>query len=212
MNQIVNTNVNTSPTPLGYGEVGEEVTPISPANPMPVRGTTPRVTGSIVRAASATVYAAGDIIAPSPAAPLVFTMPRPAGRISGARAVISVGSGDVVLPALDLLLFRPGANIPFASGGYPADNAVMTITPAAYRELVAVIPFTASAWRNAIGGTSASGLVAYQPGVQFLRPYAPFNVSGLEAQALRGVVQAQSAWNPGSVAYTIDFALDVDCD
>lgn len=200
---------------LGFGADGSPVTPVSAADPLPVRGTTPRVTASISKPADATAYTAGDHIAGSLTAnlvePMLFNMPRPSGRITGARAVVTAASGTVVFPAFDLLLFRPEANIPFAAAGYPADNGAMEISAAAMRELVAVIPFSASLWRNRAGAQAAAGLVGYQPGVPVLRPFAPFNLTGLSVQALRGVVQAQS-WNPGNVAYTIDFALDADLD
>lgn len=189
---------------------------VDDSNPIPVRGTTPRVTAQVNKPASATQYALGDHIAGSLTGsavnPIVFTMPRPAGRISGARAVVTAASGAIVFPAFDLILFRPETNIPFASNSYPADNEPLTISAAAYREAVAVIPFSASLWRNQAGAFAAAGPTGYQPGVPTLRPFAPFNLTGLANQQLRGVIQAQSTWNPGNVAYTIDFALDVDAD
>lgn len=213
--QIYAPNVSVPLQGLAFGAEGEEAQPVSAANPLPVRGTTPRVTAQIIKPADATAYAAGDHIAGSLTAsavqPLLFNMPRPSGRITGARAVVTAASGTVVFPAFDLLLFRPEADIPFAANGYPADNGAMEISPAAFRELVAVIPFSASLWRNRAGAQTAAGLVGYQPGVPVLRPFAPFNLTGLSVQALRGVVQAQS-WTPGSVGYTIDFALDADLD
>lgn len=200
---------------LGFGAEGEAARAVEDANPLPVKGTTPRVTAFFDKPADNTAYTAGDHIAGSLTAglvqPLLFNMPRPSGRISGGRAVVTAASGTVVFPAFDLLLFRPEANVPFADGGYPADNGVMNITAAAMRELVAVIPFSATAWRNQSGASAAAGLVGYQPGVPVLRPFAPFNLVGLSQQVLRGVLQAQS-WNPGNVGYRIDFALDVDCD
>ena len=200
---------------LVFGEFGEEATVVAEANPLPVRGTTPRVTAFVNKPASSTAYAAGDHIASSLTAasvqPMLFNMPRPSGRVTGARAVVTAASGTVVFPAFDLLLFRPEANVPFAANGYPADNGVMNITAAAMRELVAVIPFLATSWRNQLGASTAAGPVGYQPGVPVLRPFAPFNIAGLSQQALVGVLQVQS-WNPGNVGYQIDFALDVDCD
>lgn len=212
---------------LAFGREGQPPTAVTPTTPLPVRnivsedvdqipqpvrGNTPRVTAQFTKPADNTPYAQGDHLTATPAAPLFFATPRPSGRVSGARAVISVGAGAVVWPAFDLLLFRPVENVPFASNAYPADNAGLTLSAAAYRELVAVIPFTATGWRNATGANAATGLVGYQPGVPVLRPFAPFNVAGLGQQGLRGIVHAQSAWGAGNAAYTIDFALDVDCD
>lgn len=189
---------------------------VSTANPLPVRGTTPRLTASLSIPASATVYAAGDLIGNSETAasvvPITFTLARPSGRISGVRAVLTAASGTIAFPAFDLVLFRPATNIPFTSGSYPADNGAFNITSAAYVQVVAVLPFSATAWRNNAGGTTAAGATAYQAVALPVRPYAPFNVADLASQELRGLVQAQSAWNKANVAYTLDFMIDTDLD
>jgi hypothetical protein len=116
----------------------------------------------------------------------------------------------------DLLLFRPAANIPFAAGGYPADNAVMAIPAAALRELVGVFAFVAGAWRAPIGSVVAAGSSGFQdvglkPAVAgtTIRPYAQFDLAGLNSANLIGVVQAQGAWTPGAVANTFDVSIEV---
>lgn len=179
-------------------------------------GRTPRVTASISVPADATTFAIGDHIANSmtgaSVTPMTFTIGRGSGRISGARVTVTAASGTIVLPAFDLLIFRPVTSIPFAAGSYPANNAALNVSAAAMDELVAVIPFTASAWRNQAGGATAVGSAVYQPGVPVTRPYAPFDLTGLATQTLVGIVQAQSAWAPGAVAQTLRFALDTDAD
>ena len=188
------------------------------ANPLFVTasGRTPRVTASISVPADATTFAIGDHIANSMTGalvtPMLFSVGRASGRISGARATVRAASGTIVLPAFDLLLFRPATNIPFAAGSFPANNAALNISGDAMDELVAVIPFSASLWRNQAGGATAAGSAVYQPGVPVLRPFAPFNFDGLATQNLVGIVQAQSAWAPGNVAQTLRFALDTDAD
>lgn len=201
---------------LAFGAENAPAVAVSEANPVPVRGTTPRLTGSLSIPASATVYTAGDLIGNSMTAasvvPITFTLARPAGRISGVRAVLTAASGTIVFPAFDLVLFRPQTSIPFAAAGYPADNAALNIASAAYAEVVAVLSFSATAWRNQAGGSTAAGLTAYQAVALPVRPYAPFNVTGLATQELRGLIHAQSAWDKANVAYTLDFALDADLD
>lgn len=184
-----------------------------------IGGTTGQVTATYARPASAGPYAAGQIIANSATAgsvvPITFTVARVAGgsgRITGGRCVVTAASGTIVLPAFDLVLFRPATNIPFAAGGYPADNATLTISSAAYIECVGVITFSVSAWRNATGGATASGATIWQAASFTARPYAPFNLASLSASTLLGVLQAQNAWAPGAVINTFDFVLDTDQD
>jgi hypothetical protein len=177
---------------------------------------TPLVTATYAKPASATQYAIGDIIANNATAasvtPVTFTLPRTSGIITGCRAVLTAASGTVVLPAFDLLLFRPATDIPFAAAGYPADNAALTVSSAAMLELVGVISFSATGWRNSAGGSTAAGAQVYQAQGFVTRPYAPFNVNGLAASTVLGLLQAQSTWNPGNVAQSFAFALDVALD
>lgn len=188
-----------------------------------VRGTTPRLTATYTRAADATAYQAGDFVGNSTTAasvvPIIWDLGRYApisGRLSGARCVItSTGTIVVASAALDLILFRPGTDIPFAAGSYPADNAPVNLTAAAMREIIAIIPFTAAAWRNQIDANAAAGNQMWQDaGVAGLngRPYAPFSFDGLTATVIRGLLVAQSAWTPGNYAQQFDVALDVDLD
>jgi len=181
-----------------------------------VAGTTPRITASFDRPADATQYAIGDLIGNSGTAanvvPITFTMPTTSGRLTGARSVVSAASGVIVLPAFDLILFRPVTSIPFAAAGYPADNAALNISAAAYLQVVAIFQFNVTGWRNQAGGNTAAGPVIYQAQSLASRNLAPFNIDGLASQTLLGLVQAQSAWNPGAVVNTISFALDADLD
>lgn len=193
-------------------------TDVSPTNALPAKTTwTPRLTGQVVRPAQATQYTIGDHIANSLTAadvtPMSFTLPRNSGRVYGARATITPGSGSLVITAcaIDLLLFRPEASIPFAAAGYPKDNDAFTMTAAMYKELVGIISFTAAAWRNTLGGLTA-GAVGWQAAkLASARAFAPFNVEGLGG-TLTGVLVAADVWNPGNVVQTIDIALDTDID
>lgn len=185
-----------------------------------VGGSTPRVTATLTRASDATQYGIGDIIANSTTAasvvPITFTVARisgGSGRITGCRCTVEAASGTIVLPAFDLLLFRPETGIPFAAAGYPADNAVLSVTAAAMRELVAVMSFSATGWRNQAGGATAAGPTVYQSVLLASgRPFAPFNLASIPGTTVLGILQAQNTWNPGAVAQTIHFALDVDQD
>lgn len=178
------------------------------------RGDSPLVRANFSRPAEATQYSAGDIIANSGTAnlvvPLTFSVPKSAGRLTGCSAVVTPASSNLVIAALDfnLLLFRPETGIPFAAAGYPADNAAMAISAAAFRECVAKFSFVNGAWTNPAGGLTA-GVTGYQAVVATTsRTFAPYNVSGL-AQTLIGVVQAVGVWNPGAVVNRFDFTLDI---
>lgn len=186
-----------------------------------VGGITRRVTANFSRPADNTAYAAGDIIANSTTAasvvPITFTgaaaEPSGSGRITGCRAVVTPASGNLVIAncAFDLLIFRPETSIPFADAGYPADNTALTVSAAAMRELVAVFSFAAGAWRSPAGSVSAAGVAGYQAvGMNSARPFAPFDLAGLNVADLVGVVQAQAAWTPTGVVNRFDFALDIE--
>jgi hypothetical protein len=182
-------------------------------------GFTPRVAASVARPADNTAYSIGDIIANSGTAasvvPITFTVARVAGgsgRISGCRCVVTAASGTIVLPAFDLLLFRPEASIPFAAAGYPADNAALAVSSAAMQELVGVLAFSATSWRNNAGGSTAAGATIYQASGFVSRPYAPFNLTTTGGTDILGLLQAQNTWTPTGVVNTIYFHLDVDQD
>lgn len=186
-------------------------------------GASRRVTGTMTRPANATAYAAGDIIANSGTAasvvPITFSgaarLDGGNARITGCRAVVAPASGDLVIAncAFDLLIFRPATDIPFAAGSYPADNAAMSISAAAMRQLVAVFSFSASSWRSPAGSTSVAGVAGYQSqALNSDRPFAPFDLSDLAIDDLVGVLQAQAAWNPGNIAQQFDFVLDVEAN
>jgi len=184
-----------------------------------VSGQTPLVTAQMVRPGNATQYSIGDAIANSMTAasvvPIEFSvasMTNGSGRIMGGRCVVTAASGTIVLPNFDLLLFRPATNIPFAAGGYIADNSALNISAAAMVELVGVLSFVDSGWRNQAGGATAAGAQVWQTASFINRPYASFNLAGMSSLKLLGLLQAQNAWNPGNVANTFDFALDVDAD
>lgn len=194
--------------------------PIGSSNPLSVGGSTPLVSAQLVRASDATQYAVGDHIANSTTAasvvPITFTVtPRAggSGRLTGGRCVVAAASGTIVLPAFDLLLFRPGTNLPFAAAGYPADNAALNISAAAMREMIGVLSFSASLWRNQAGGATAAGGTIWQDAAFTVRAFADFNLASLTtAVTLLGLLQAQNTWNPGAVAQTIDITLDADVD
>ncbi len=174
------------------------------------------LTATFSRPAEATAYAAGDNIANSgtgaSVVPVTFKLPASTnGQIIGCRAVVTPASSNLVITNLDfdLLLFRPVTDIPFAAGSFPADNAAMAITAAAFRELVATFSFVNTAWRNPAGGVTA-GIAA----AQFIVPVganAIFSIAGLSSQALIGVVQARAAWDPTGVINRFDFGLNVIC-
>lgn len=179
-----------------------------------------QVTAQMVRAADNTQYGIGDAIANSTTAasvvPIDFLVARKnsraSGVITGGRCVITAASGTIVLPRFDLLLFRSATDIPFADGSYAADNTALQISAAAMKELVAVLTFSEALWRNRDGGASAAGAQVWQAAGVVGRPWAPFNLSGLSPGRLRGLIQAQSTWNPGNVANTFDFVLDAEAD
>jgi hypothetical protein len=187
------------------------------------------VTGTFSRPADNVAYAAGDHIANSTTAasvvPITFAnatrVNKGTGRITGARCTVAPASGNVVITnfAFDLLLFRPATGIPFAAAGYPADNAALNITAAAYRQLIGQFKFLAANWRNQAGGLTA-GTVAWQdvgPGVPVSatvvgRLAMPFSLAGLDTSSIIGVVQAQGAWTPTGIVNQFDFALDIEAD
>jgi len=190
---------------------GNIIAPSSSASP----------TATMTKPSDATAYAAGDIIANSLTAasvvPLTFANALKSltgsGRLMGARCVVTPASGNLVITnfAFDLLVFRPGTNIPFAAAGFPADNAAMAVSAAAMRELITVFQFVAGAWRNPAGGVAAGGASGWQAiGNPTGRTSAPFDLASLNANSLVGVLQAQAAWTPGAVAQQFDFVLDVE--
>jgi hypothetical protein len=178
-------------------------------------GLFPHSTAQLVKPASATQYTAGDHIANNATGasvtPMEFTVGDAgcSGILTGARCTITAASGTIVLPSFDLLLFRPAASIPFEAAGYPADNAVMNITAAAMKELVGVLSFVDSGWRNQLGAATAAGDHIYQAVTFATRPHAPFNLASLSETKLIGVLQDRGAWNPGNVQNTFDFLLDI---
>jgi hypothetical protein len=182
-------------------------------------GFTPRVTATYARPADNTAYSIGDLIGNSGTAasvvPISFTVARTvggSGRIIGCRCVVTAASGTIVLPAFDLLLFRPEASIPFAAAGYPADNAALNVSSAAMLQLVGVLAFSATGWRNQAGGATAAGTGIFQTAGIVGRPYAPFNLASCGGQVVLGLLQAQNTWTPTGVINTVDLALDVDQD
>jgi hypothetical protein len=174
------------------------------------------LSASFSRPADNTAYQSGDAIANSTTGtavvPLTFSLPNYRyGRLIGARCVVTPASGNLVIAALDfdLLLFNPAANIPFAAAGFTADNAQMSITAAAMRELVGVFTFANGAWRNPLGALTAStsGWQAVAPTTRTLG--YPFNVGDV-GPSLVGVVQAKGTWTPLGVVNQFDFTLDVE--
>jgi hypothetical protein len=183
-------------------------------------GITPLVTATYTRAADATQYSIGDLIANSTTAasviPITFTPGRPNGRIIGTRCVLTAASGTVVLPAFDLLLFRvSAASVPFTAGSYPADNTALNVSSTNMIQLIGIVSFSATSWRNQAGGSTAAGLNVWQEGTLVTagaRGYAPFNLTGLGTQTILGLMQAQNTWNPGAISNQFDFVLELDQD
>ena len=174
----------------------------------------------LVRAPSATQYAVGDILTSTPASYVTFSNPlRPGGmraRITGVDCVVECSTGTIALPAFDLLLFEPAANIPAALASLPADNAALNVSAAAFRQVIGIFSFSATAWRNQAGGATSVGAVIYQSVSTALqvpgKPFVVADMSGTNGGEIRGLIQMQNTWNPGAVGYTLDFALDVDSD
>lgn len=201
------------------GKVGIDQTTPGTTNAVQAGGYTPRVTATYARPADNTAYSIGDLIGNSGTAnlvvPISFTVARASGgsgRVTGCRCVVTAASGTIVLPAFDLLLFRPEASIPFAAAGYPADNAALNVTSAAMLELVGILSFGVTNWRNQAGGSTAAGTQIYQASGFVNRPYAPFNLASIPSSVVLGLLQAQNTWTPTAVINTFDFALDVDQD
>lgn len=174
-----------------------------------------RLTANFSRPADNTAYATGDAIANSGTAasvtPLTFTLPADRrGRLTGARCTVTPASGNLVITALDfdLLLFRPAADIPFAAGSYIADNAQMSISAAAMREMIGVFTFANGAWRNPLGALTA-GASGWQAVATTTRSNYPFDVGDLGSTIL-GVVQAKGSWTPTGIVNRFDFALDFE--
>jgi hypothetical protein len=170
-----------------------------------------RSTATFTRPASATTYSVSDSIANSgtgsAVTPLTFKMGVPRGLLISATCVVTPASGNLVIANLDfdLLLFRPDTDTPFAAGSYPADNAALAVTPAAFRNLVAVINFNSSNWRNPAGLLTA-GAAGWQASVPSVQPMIEFHT--LDLNTLIGVVQVKGAWDPGNVANQFDFVLE----
>jgi hypothetical protein len=81
------------------------------------------------------------------------------------------------------------------------------------RELVAAFVFSATAWRNQAGGTTAAGLNVWQAVAPASgRPYAAFNLASMVGSNLLGLMQVQNTWTPTAIVNTFDFSLDVDQD
>lgn len=216
----VNTTLSGGDIQLGAVEIkdasSDNRASVSSNGQITVCGTTPRLAASFTRGGDATQYNIGDLVSNSTTAanvvPLTFSVGRSSGRLTGARIVVEAASGTIVLPAFDLILFRPETNIPFTAGSYPADNAVLTLSAEAMRQIVGIISFSASAWQNPTGGTTASGNAVYQAASLATRSLAPFNVTSTETTNLLGLIRAQNTWNPGNVAQTINVMLDSDLD
>ena len=182
---------------------------------------TPWVTAQYSKPAAATQYSIGDLIGNSLTAasvtPITFSnaarFVNGSGRLIGASCVVTAASGTIVLPAFDLLVFRPYTNIPFAVGSYPADNDALDVSAAAMIQLIGVFPFASTTWRNQAGGATAAGDHIYQDVDPANRAQGvPFELQGLDSTSLLGLMQAQNTWNPGNVAQTFDFTLDVEQD
>jgi|GEM_PF-4483652 len=174
------------------------------------------------RPASAVTYAVGDIIGNSATAasviPLTFAnATRNTGngatlKILAAQCVVLPASGALTVTAFDfdLLLFRPVASIPFAAAAYPADNEALVLNEVMYRQLAAVIPFVAGAWRGPSGAVTSQTGAAYQAALPLTMSPSPVDLSDLTSASLIGVLQAKGAWASSNVVHTFTFNLLVD--
>jgi hypothetical protein len=162
-----------------------------------------------VEAVTSTAYTIGDLIGNSQVAALVTPIVFPVsgsladgrgfgGRIRQASLTINAASGTVVLPKFDLLLFRAAPTL-------PADNAALAVPMASFKDLIAVVPFSETAFRNKAGAVTASDTYGWQS-------VALTGTPGFQASSLYGVMQAQNAWAPGAVAYDFHWALDLELD
>jgi hypothetical protein len=169
---------------------------------------------SFANPASAGAYQAGDAIANSTTAsavvPLVFDLPYPVGYITGARCVVTPASGNLIIAAFafDLLLFKSEKDIPFAAGSFAADNAALTLTTAAQRNLIARIPFSAASWASGLGSVVTGAASGRQEAGIVSRMAAPFHASGAPPRLI-GLLQAQAAWTPTAVINQFDFVIDL---
>jgi hypothetical protein len=172
-------------------------------------------TATFSRPADNVAYATGDHIANSTTGasvvPMTFPVTPTKGYITGCRAVVTPASANLVITALDfdLLLFRPATNIPFAAASFPADNAALTLTAAAYREFVGHFIFVNGAWRNPLGALTA-GATGYQSVATAVRPRYHFDLTGQSTLGLIGVVQCKGAWTPTGIINQFDFTLDIE--
>lgn len=175
----------------------------------------PKLTAGFTKPSDATAYAAGDLVANSLTAaqvvPLRFDLQgdMQMGKVLGARMVIQPASGNLVITALDLdlLLFRNEDDMPFAAAGFPADNAALALTEAQMKELVAVVPFGAAAWRNPAGALTA-GARGWQAAT--LSAPRPFSLKPNTRPALIGLLQVKGAWTPTAIAQAITVDLEVE--
>lgn len=191
-----------------------------------VGGNTCKAAASLIRPASATTYTIGDIIANSGTAasvtPIEFIVARSgcankSGRITGAQCTVVAASGTVVLPTFDLVLFNPDTDVPFAAGGYPADNAPINMNSNSMKNILGVFNF--ANWYNYIGGTTAVDGALYSAAtLKDGRAFCTFELANVPQTPqfnrlkILGLLIAQSAWNPGAVVNTFNFSLDVDQD
>lgn len=175
-----------------------------------------RLSATFSRPADNTAYQTGDAIANSTTGsavvPMTFSLPTSrTGMLFGARCTVAPASGNVVITALDfdLLLFRGATDIPFAAGSFTADNAQMSITAAAMRQLVGVFSFVNTAWRNPLGALTA-GAAGWQAVGPSARTRYAFDVGSGAGASLIGVVQAKGSWTPTGIANQFDFELDFE--
>ncbi len=170
-----------------------------------------RTEATFSRPADNTTYATGDAIANSltgsAVVPMTFKLGVARGLLISATCVVTPASGSLIVAGLDfdLLLFRPGASIPFADGSYIADNSQMAISAAARRDFVAKFAFVNGMWENEYGAYTG-GLAGWQASVPAIRPVIEFHT--YDSGNLIGVVQAKGAWSPTAIINRFDFSLE----
>ena len=182
-----------------------------------------RLTGAtFVRPADATQYSIGDEISNNATAGSVVlaTFANLAGfrRVQPIRMGVAItpASASLVITALDfsVYLFKT-ADVPAAGG----DNVALALT-AVQRQHACKFSFVDTAWAQPTGAAT-SGASGYQEAfpaiggiytsVGNVIEFTGSEANG-EARSLTLVLQADQAWNPGAVAQTFTFALDLTCE
>ena len=143
---------------------------------------------TFTRPSDTTAYAAGDVVCNSTSAPVIMTF---ANAVSSAHAssilqqALLIDSGNETTK-LDCELWLFDTTVVMDN-----DNAAFTPTDAEMLTLVAVIPFSSSAWKQGTAGTGGNCANDQQNlGI-------PINVAdGTQNTSLYGILVARNAYTP----------------